>query len=293
MKSYAAHADLIAPAHDSAGLPRLFLGVFTIIIASVAFSASLGKLLYGLPNGEALGAEIASGQTARGIVIVLLSFGANVAALWVAIRLVHQRGMRSLFGNTAVAVSQFFKVFWVSLGLIGLILLIPMPEPMQPVIHSPLQEWLIWLPLGLGAILLQVTTEELLFRGYLQSQLAARFRHPVIWMGLPSVVFGLLHYQPGLFGEAAWWVVAWSTLFGLIAADLTARSGTLGPAIALHFVSNVSAILILSMKDHWDSLALLTTGYGPADIETILRVVPFELMTLFCLWLVARNALRR
>jgi hypothetical protein len=68
--------------------------------------------------------------------------------------------------------------------------------------------WASFLPLALVGVLVQTGAEEVLFRGYLQQQLAARFASPLAWMVLPSVIFALLHYQPELMGENAWLMVA-------------------------------------------------------------------------------------
>ena len=82
-------------------------------------------------------------------------------------------------------------------------------------------------------------------------------------------------------------------LFGLAAADLTARSGSLGPALALHFANNVSALMLTSMQDHWDGLALYVFPFGPEAVEAIRAMMPVEVLVILCSWLVARIAIRR
>ncbi len=47
---------------------------------------------------------------------------------------------------------------------------------------------LVLLALPLGMTILIGYWEELVFRGYLQSQLAARFRSPLVWIVLPSLM---------------------------------------------------------------------------------------------------------
>ena len=69
--------------------------------------------------------------------------------------------------------------------------------------NLPFGRWLVLLPLSLSAIIVQCAAEEIVFRGYLQQQLAARFRHPAIWIGLPSVLFALGHYMPESAGSNA------------------------------------------------------------------------------------------
>ena len=93
-------------------------------------------------------------------------------------------------------------------------------------------------------------------------------------------------------GDAAWLVVIWAMLFGLAAADLTARSGTLGPAIALHLVNNFSAIALVAPAGYFDGLALATYPFGPNDTAQLLKWMPMDLMILLCSYLAARLALR-
>ncbi len=85
----------------------------------------------------------------------------------------------------------------------------------------------------------------------------------------------------------------WATLFGLAAADLTARAGTLGPAIALHLVNNFNAIALAAPEGAFDGLALYTYPFSLASSEALIAWAPIDLMILFCSWLTARLALRR
>ena len=58
---------------------------------------------------------------------------------------------------------------------------------------STLEEWLLALGPVATVIFLQASSEELVFRGYLPQQLAARFGNPAVWGFLPSILFGALH----------------------------------------------------------------------------------------------------
>lgn len=155
-----------------------------------------------------------------------------------------------------------------------------------------LVHWLLFLAPAMLALLIQVSAEELVFRGYLQSQLAARFGNPVIWMGLPSILFALLHFGNAGTGGHAWLIVIWAAAFGLVTADLTARSGTLGPAIALHFLNNFVAILLFAPAADFNGLALYTFPAAMMENAILARWMPVEMATLLCAWLGARLALR-
>jgi len=153
--------------------------------------------------------------------------------------------------------------------------------------------WIVLLPFAAGAVLIQTSAEEILFRGYLQQSLAARFRSPLIWVGVPSALFAAGHYAPGIAGDNALLVAVWSCVFGVLAADLTARSGTLGPAIALHFFNNVISLLIISLPDTLSGLALYLLPYDMSDGGMLRQWLWVDFGSMVVCWLTARLAIRR
>lgn len=290
---YSAHRLLIAPARPSAAPWRLLAGSVLVVLLFLALSAGYAWLCSHLlpasawgPGGNALT------RTPLGTLATLFVFGLLPLSLAVVLPILHKRGVASVFGPPGMAVRQAGRVTLYLLALYAVASLLPMPDAFQPVTHLPVGTWLAFLPLTLLGILVQTSAEEIVFRGYLQSQLAARFSHPAVWMVLPAAAFGLLHYQPGVMGGAAWLVVLWAFLFGLAAADLTARSGTLGPAIALHLINNLSAIALVAPQGDLDGLALFIYPFGMDDTALLLRWMPVDLAVLFCSWLAARLALR-
>jgi membrane protease YdiL (CAAX protease family) len=117
----------------------------------------------------------------------------------------------------------------------------------------------------LVGVLIQTGAEEVLFRGYLQQQLAARFSSPMIWMVLPSALFAALHYQPEVMGDNTWLMMGAVFVFALLAADLTAVTGTIGAAWAMHFVNNALAILVMATDGPLSGLALYIAPISPAS----------------------------
>ena len=105
----------------------------------------------------------------------------------------------------------------------------------------------------------------------------------------------------------------WAFCFGLAAADLTARSGTLGPAIGFHLVNNALAFLLFGQAGGMDSgLALFLFPADPAQPllppPTMPHPLPpdgmapvslfdpgflVELLGIGMLWVGARIAIRR
>ncbi len=288
---------LIAPARPTATLARLATGSVVVVIGFFTFVYIASVLLRSLlpPSlSETMSTALRDGNTPTGVLGNLYIFAFVLLALIVALRQVHGRSFVSLLGPVNSAVAQAGRVVLYLVGLhVAISLLMPSGPQMTPQPNLDLGLWLSLLPLALLALLIQTGTEELVFRGYLQSQLAAQFRSPLIWIGVPSVIFAFLHHDPGMMGDNAMVVVLWALVFGIVAADITARAGTLGPAIALHFVNNIAAILLVAPEGNFDGLALYNFPFSLEDWGAVWVWAPIDLMVLFCSWLTARLAIRR
>lgn len=292
---YQSYRPLVDPARRSAAPWRLLLGMVLTTALFLALSVGYGWLCTRFLPPQTWGEDgrgIEEATTAGGALVNLYAFGMLTLALAAILPLVHKRSLASLIGAGGLATQQAGRVILYMMGVYVAASLVQMLDPVPLERSLTVARWLPILPLTLLGLIIQTSAEELVFRGYLQSQLAARFRHPAVWMVIPSVIFGMLHYQPGVMGDASWLIVIWAVLFGLAAADLTARSGTLGPAIALHLVNNFSAIALVAPAGYFDGLALATYPFGPDDAALMLQWMPMDMGILFCSYLAARLALR-
>lgn len=287
-----AFAAYVAPARPRAELWRTVLGFGVILALYLGLIAAAGLAARALGLGGGWLDRLAQGADPASMLVLLFTFLAGWVAVWVAVRGLHGRGWRSLFGHPPRVLADFAlglgAMLVVGGGLAALAL--PWLPPLEPALDPRL--WLMVLPLALVGLLIQTGAEELVFRGYLQQQLAARFASPLVWMLVPSVLFGLAHHAPEVNGAATWLVVAATALFGLIAADLTARSGNLGLAWGLHFANNLLAILVVSAMPQLDGLALFRLGERSADILVPLLVLDMVLLTAvwaFCWFRLSRR----
>ena len=294
--SYQPHEILVAPARPSRALWRLVLGFLLAGAAYLALAQVFFQTAYSLAGGGGLAffERMMSGQSPAAMYLLLFSFGLMIAGVAMALRVVHRRSLAGLLGPRALFVRQF-GVVTVALLLLGVVILLLPPWGMggELIPNLPFGRWFLLLPLSLLAVLVQVSAEEIVFRGYLQQQLAARFNSPVIWMAVPSVVFAMGHYLPEAAGPNALMVALWAGIFGMLMADLTARAGSLGPAIAAHFVNNITAILVVSLPDDLSGLSLYLTPFSMADAEAMRGWLPVDFALMFVSWLAARLALRR
>lgn len=294
--AYRPHEGYIAAARPRAQLWRLVPGALVIIFfyltpvvgASVYFALTLGPDL-----AQAMQARVVAGTLPGPMLIVLYSFAGLALGTMAAVRLVHRRGAGSLFGPSPRATVRNFLAVLLPLAALNLL------AAAQALGNSNLKpgltfiDFLGYLPFALPGILIQTGAEELVFRGYLQQQLAARFRTPLIWMGIPSALFAAGHYLPDAFGRNALAIVLWAFLFGCLAADLTARTGNIGAALALHATNNASAMLIIGLDGNLDGLALWTADVDMTASGAFSLLLATDFLMLLSVWLVARIALRR
>lgn len=294
--NYGAHAHFVAPARESAALWRFVVGFILAVIGYVALNEMFFQAVYSFIGAQsgALYDEILRGSTPQAMYLLLCSFLFMTMAVGVVVRVVHRRPALGLLGDLRTCMAQFWSVSLAMMGLLAALLILP-PWDMGGdfVANLPLDQWLYLLPFSLIAVLVQVSAEEIVFRGYVQQQIAARFKSPLIWMVLPSVLFALGHYLPDSAGENALLIAVWAGVFGIMMADLTARAGTLGPAIAVHLWNNVSAILIVSLPNDLSGLALYLAPFGMDDAAAMRDWLPVDFVLMFVSWLAARLALRR
>lgn len=298
---YAPHQDFIRPAW---GAPELWRVMVVVIVFDAIFALAPQILTAFLPTEAAVDAYY-EGTTALATLAQFATFAISAVGFFILLQVLHGRGLWSVIGPPLAAWADFKRTA-LAVGLLLLAMLFLPPW----IAFSELDEvrdfgiWVLLVPFAMLALLIQVGTEEIFFRGYLQQQLACLSSARWIWMGIPSLMFGSLHYWNG-FGPADGLLYAfWATLLGLTCADLTARTGNLGAAIGLHLSNNAFALLIVGVQG-WPAsgLALFLYPYEDPSIynmgaEVLLEpwaIVQLLIMALSVLvmWLAARIALRR
>ena len=300
MKAYAPHAAYVAPAVRSSGLVHTVVG-----FCAIEFFYRLGtEAAFFLFDSlaEMTGSPALEPGSRPEVLFNLATYGILAVAVVFVVWMTHHRGPRSLFGDVARLWSDFRGA---TLAALTVFLLI---EVISPVWYgteakpAPFWPWLLYLPWALVAILVQVVSEELLYRGYLQQQIAARYQSPLAWLIIPNVIFATVHWSNGVDTIDSVQYVIWAFVFGLAASDLVARTGSLGAAIGLHFVNNIFAFVVIGSVDDLDSalaLYLLPPVFDMPDappLELDPAMVAYfgvDLGIILLVWLAIRIAVRR
>lgn len=231
-------------------------------------------------------------DTPTAMLILLFTFSGMAMGPMVAARLLHKRKAGTLFGP-AVRVLRDFVTAAAIVGTLLSLSLVGWSFFYDALPGIPFNIWITVLPLAVLGVLIQTGAEEIVFRGYLLQQLAARFSSPFIWAIVPALLFGIAHYSPQTAGANVWLVVGAAGIFGLIAADLTARSGSIGAAWGFHFANNTLALLIIATQGTLTGLALFRTPYSVSDANVLPAVVPLDLAVMILGWWLVRRAVAR
>jgi len=291
----AAFEQFVGPAARTPQLWRLFLGAAIVLACSLGGTALIISLMWLGFGGErtvALVQEMATLDTPTVVLLMLLTFAGMAAGPVLAVRLVHRRPVSSLLGRLDRVFRDFLRAV-VVVAVANALDLLVWSFFFDAVPNLSLGRWLLFLPLALAGILLQTLAEEMVFRGYLMQQLAARFCSARVWMLVPALLFGAAHFAPGTNGDNALIIVGATALFGVIAADLVRVSGSLGAAWGFHFANNVMAILVISANGTITGLSLFRTPYAASDTLALPLQVALDLATMILAWAVLRRVVRR
>jgi len=292
-----AFQSFITPAEERSEAWRTVLGIVLLLLLYAILVVLGGLAIYFGGNAHTAGLggrmiqEISEMKTTFATTVALLSIVIALGPLWLVLKVLHKRSLTSLLGPTGKIDWRLWRV--AALIVLGLLAVDIISTVIQADVERQydLLRWMGLLIPGVILIFLQTTTEELFFRGYLQQQLAARFRNPLIWWLLPSVLFGLGHFNSATFGQNAWLVVGIITFVGLILADVTARFGSLAPAMGLHFMNN-AAMLFVSTEGDLSGLSLYTTKVDLQSPETGMGMTVYLGVMLIC-YLVFMLIMRR
>lgn len=253
---------------------RTIIGTLIIVGAWIGWTLLLMLVAIGggLISRDALGAVLGASYSTLGywdtIIALLVALGTIwgfAIGVWLAVKFLHARQL-----DTVVSWDRRFSLREFGVGcFLALIYLIASIVISAVTGHLPrrsnvdIDQWLLSLGPIAVVIFLQGASEELVFRGYLPQQLAARFRNPLVWGLLPSIVFGTMHAgnMPGDPSFMPFLIIS-ATVLGLVMMATVWRTGSLAAAMGLHFVNNVVALTVAGSDSGSSTVALFVWSPG-------------------------------
>lgn len=183
--------------------------------------------------------------------VVFVTFWGLWLGVWLVLKLLHRRGLASVLSHDS---GWNHMQFGVGIALAAAYLAAGFGYAAAtgngPMLRDvDLLHWMLAaVPLAL-LIFVQSAGEEIVFRGYLAQQLAARWTHPLVWGFLPAFVFGLAHSMNGRpLDEFTIYHVVAATMLGLVMMAMVWRTGSLAAAMGFHFANNIGAILVVGIS---------------------------------------------
>ncbi len=244
----------VSPARRQLGWWRPVAGIGVIVavwilgvLATLAAYAAVISISTGNVDAGTLAlARIEDGGDPVAILVILASFGGIWLGCRIAQRLFHALPFAPLMGP--LHVSGFLRGALLGIGFAGLTILVSALFLGPPTRAMPVGTWALFAVPVMALVFVQATGEELIFRGYLLQQLAARVRSPLVWAVLPSLGFGLIHFNSELPDGGGLFYVAITFITGLTLVVCVWRTGDLWAASGLHVGINVTGLLFVGSE---------------------------------------------
>lgn len=265
------------------------LGLIVLIWGLLLFPISLAFLVayVAITGDDSAAIESASSIETVGPVGTMIIL-AGFAGIWAGVYFAGRRVLRQPFGAffapaPHLRLGAFIKgaalgLFYIAMATApGLIMFDSFQTGLAPATLLPFLAPLIVL------IFIQVTAEELVFRGYLLQQLGAWSQHWLVWAGLPSLAFGLLHFNPDLPDGSGYYYVVSATLMGLAFCAVVWRSGTLWAAIGLHLTINVFSLTVIGMEGIMSGTQIWVVGKSDLAISMQMDIVTISALLVLIL----------
>lgn len=219
-----------------------YLGTIVLILMPWFFSQAVLLVFYYFVNGTL---NIDSWPVTDYLITAMLPFGFGLLGLCLGVKWLHQRPLKTLFtakNHFRWKLLALSALLWFGLSAISDIVYGLVQPGVLKFTFQP-QQFFPFFLLTLVLVPIQISTEELIFRGYLMqgSSLFTRGK-PLIPLLLTSLIFGGLHFsnpEMGLVDPIITMVTY--ILTGLFLGFITIKSNGLELALGMHFANNLYA----------------------------------------------------
>jgi len=250
---------------------RYLLSLIVIVVTTFALQAGLAVVAYalGVPVLDLFGdgddAASQSMASPAGFALLMLSVAAMLPATLLAVRWVHRRPIGTLFTARPAFAWRACGISAV-VPLAAVVVLTAAMAVARPgtveVVFEP-GAFLLFLPLVLALVPLQVAAEEVLFRGYVLQAVARLSRRWWPRLLVPAALFTLAHMWNAEFRAGGLWAAVDYAAVALYLGYLALRGGGLEHAIGFHAGLNTAffAFVGLSVADFRTPTVVLIADY--------------------------------
>lgn len=243
-----------------------FIGSIPLLAVYMIKAAQSGNLNLELDitNLQAIGIS-----SNLGLALLMLPLVLGLIVLIFMVRWFHNRSYKELInGANKIRWKRFFTgaAFWVVLMLITYIVEYII-DPANFVLQFDLFSFIPLIFISLLLIPLQTSFEELAFRGYLAQGIGVWTKNRwMVWI-IPSVLFGLLHYDNPEVKEFGFWLMMPQYIFfGMIFGLISILDDGIELAMGVHAANNVFLSLFFTHS---------SSAFQTAAVFSIQKVNPY------------------
>lgn len=186
-----------------------------------------------------------------------------------------------------IRIKKFFTGFLFSFLILTIYIVISLTANSEDVqFNSSTTEFLSYFLLLLPLLLLQVVSEELIFRSYIMQAVSAYSRNAWLPVLVSAIVFGVMHIGDPTSVEA---IPMLLTMFmtGLVLSIVTVLDNGIEMAVGIHFANNLVA---MSLSDAFNNPTLLNGlqtqefGFVAAAVNVLCVLIMFGGLYCMCRW---------
>jgi membrane protease YdiL (CAAX protease family) len=180
------------------------------------------------------------------LTIILMLIG-----LFLSIKFIHKRKFRTL-------ITPYEKINWskICIGFCTFFILLAMSSIIEYFVHPSdfkltvdIDTFFATLPIIIIVTILQTTTEELFFRGYIVQLFGLFLKNKMLLAFISGFIFLLPHLLNPELQNGVYTMIFYYFTFGLLLAVVTLRSNTLEIAIGAHAVNNLFCLILLNYEN--------------------------------------------
>ena len=229
-----------------------FLMIFIVFQHIFIGSFDLDSVLYAVENYDS--------NIVTYFIAILFSFSMYAFFLAIFLEIIHKRKVMSLVNTVEkydvygrmrtwierIRWNRFFKGFLIwSLFIIIIEIIAFILYPQDFIFSLNLENFVFLLILFLIAIPIQVTYEELFFRGYLNQGLSLKIKNPFVIITISSLIFGFAHWFNGNDELSIMLHVSSAFIVGIIWSIATLLDNGIEWATGAHLANNFFAFVIV------------------------------------------------
>ncbi len=235
---------------------RYVLGLVIILFAwLVVGSVGSALVAFALNGQEGFAAfrraDLAALGSVGSFLVIMVGFPFFLAGILLTVSLVHRRPLQTLITAREKInwrrVGHGFVAWFVPFCLIGgLGQYLFYPDTFS--FTSDLTTFALFVPLALVVTAIQITTEELFFRGYIVQGASLIWSNRVFLAITSAVIFTLPHLLNPEAITGGWLTIFFSYFLvpGLLLTVVSLIDGTTELAIGVHFANNIGGILVIN-----------------------------------------------